>query len=78
MKLSDFQAAIGILAIVGIALQLPWEAILTMATALLVVVIVMLVGLYALHIMGAFPLPWFRRTPRRNRRRNRARKRRRP
>lgn len=76
MKLSDFQAAIGILVLVGIVLQLPWEAILTMATAVLVVVIAMLVGLYALHIMGAFPLPWFRRTPRRNRRRNRSRKRR--
>ena len=78
MKLSDFQAAIGILAIVGIALQLPWGAILTMATALLVVAIVGVVGLYALHIMGAFPLPWFRRTPRRNRRRNRRRKPHRP
>ena len=78
MKLSDFQAAIGILVMVGIALQLPWGAILTMATALLVVVIAMLVGLYALHIMGAFPLPWFRRTPRRNRRRNRRRKPHRP
>ena len=78
MKLSDFQAAIGILAIVGIALQLPWGAILTMATALLVVVIVMLAVMYCLHLMGAFQLPWFRRTPRRNRRRNRRRKPHRP
>jgi len=76
MKLSDFQAAIGILAIVGIALQLPWEAILTMATALLVVMVSMLAVMYGLHLTGAFQLPWFRRTPRRNRRR--VRKRRRP
>lgn len=76
MKLSDFQAAIGILAIVGIALQLPWEAILTMATALLVVMVSMLAVMYGLHLTGAFQLPWFRRGVRRNRRRNRSRKRR--
>ena len=78
MKLSDFQAAIGILAIVGIALQIPWGAVLTMATALLVVAMAVLAVLYGLHVMGVATLPLFRRTPRRNRRRNRARKRRRP
>ena len=76
MKLSDFHVAIGILVIIGIALQIPWGAVLTMATALLVVMVSMLAVMYGLHLTGAFQLPWFRRTPRRNRRR--ARKRRRP
>lgn len=78
MKLSDFQAAIGILVIIGIALQIPWGAVLTMATALLVVAIALLAVLYGLHAMGVAPLPWFRRTPRRNRKRMRRRKPRRP
>lgn len=76
MKLSDFQAAIGVLVLIGIALQLPWMAILDMAKALLVLAIAVLAVMYGLHIGGLIPLPWFRRTPRRNRRR--ARKRRRP
>lgn len=76
MKLSDFQAAIGVLLVIGIALQLPWGAILDMATALLVVAIASLAVMYGLHVTGALSLPWFRRTPRRARRR--ARKRRRP